>query len=96
MFVASIQVGVDTDLPGGPVLFIWPPSPENDKPWRRYQHLYLPFAYSLLFVIWRVDSIKVAWSRLAAGNANGGANGGLGLRKAANGANTNRFVKFST
>ena len=64
-------MGVDTDLPGGPVLFIWPPSPANDKPWRKFQHFYLPFAYSLLFVLWRVDSVKVAWGRLRSGNANG-------------------------
>mmetsp|Transcript_1434 Transcript_1434/g.2414 ORF Transcript_1434/g.2414 Transcript_1434/m.2414 type:complete len:513 (+) Transcript_1434:36-1574(+) len=57
------EVGVDEDLPGGPVLFIWPPSPENDRPWRKFQHLYLPFAYSLLFVVWRIDSVKVAWKR---------------------------------
>lgn len=57
------EVGVDEDLPGGPVLFVWPPSPENEKPWRKFQHLYLPFAYSLLFVVWRIDSVKVAWKR---------------------------------
>ena len=57
-----VKVGIDQDLPGGPVLFIWPPSPANDKPWRKYQHMYLPFAYSLLFVLWRVDSVKVSQS----------------------------------
>jgi len=56
-------VGIDEDLPGGPALFVWPPTPENDKPWRKFQHLYLPLAYSLLFVVWRIDSLKVAWSR---------------------------------
>mmetsp|Transcript_29651 Transcript_29651/g.66474 ORF Transcript_29651/g.66474 Transcript_29651/m.66474 type:complete len:462 (+) Transcript_29651:87-1472(+) len=57
------EVGIDQDLPGGPVLFIWPPATERDRPWRKVQHLYLPVAYSLLFVLWRVDSFKVAWKR---------------------------------
>ena len=55
------EVGVDEDLPGGPVLFIWAPNPKNDKPWRKFQHIYFCFAFCLLFVVWKVDSVKTVW-----------------------------------
>lgn len=56
-------VGVDEDLMVDPALFLWAPDPANDSPMRRFQHLYWAAPYSLLFLIWRVDSIRVAWKR---------------------------------
>jgi len=57
-------VGVDEDLMVDPALYLWAPSAENDNPLvRKIQHLYWPIPYSLLFAIWRIDSIKVAWQR---------------------------------
>ena len=39
------------------------PDPKNDAPWRKWQGMYLPAPMSLLFLIWRVDSIRVAIER---------------------------------
>lgn len=56
-------VGVDEDLMIDPALFLWAPDPKNDSPLRKFQHLYWMLPYSLLFLIWRVDSIRVAIRR---------------------------------
>merc|ERR1711966_614486 len=50
-------------------LFLWAPDPKNDAPWRKYQGMYLPAPMSLLFFLWRFDSITTAiqrknWSEL--------------------------------
>ena len=52
-------MGVDEDIATDPFLYQWPPAPENDSPLRKIQHwiFYIPFSF--LFVLWRVDSIKV-------------------------------------
>jgi len=57
------EVGIDEDIATDPALYIWAPDPKNDAPWRKYQGLYLPLPMSLLFFIWRFDSIKVAVER---------------------------------
>ncbi len=57
------EVTVDEDIATDPALFLWAPDPKNDVPWRKYQGLYLPFPMSLLFLIWRFDSVKVAIER---------------------------------
>jgi len=63
-------VGVDEDLMVDPALYLWPPSEENDnKLVRRIQHWYWFLPYSLLFAIWRIDSIKVALNRKLWGEA---------------------------
>lgn len=59
----GLQVGQDEDLSGGPLLYLWAPNPKRDKPWRRYQHLYVAGLFSLLHVLWRIDSLRVVWSR---------------------------------
>ena len=57
------EVSIDEDIATDPALFLWAPDPKNDAPWRKFQGLYLPFPMSLLFLIWRFDSIKVAIER---------------------------------
>jgi len=57
------EVTIDEDIATDPALFLWAPDPKNDVPWRKFQGLYLPFPMSLLFLIWRFDSIKVAIER---------------------------------
>lgn len=54
------EVGIDEDIATDPALFLWAPDPKNDAPWRKWQGHYLPAPMSLLFLIWRFDSIKVA------------------------------------
>eukprot|EP00796_Vickermania_ingenoplastis_P006617 gene6617-4737_t len=50
----------DADVHNEPVIFLWPPTEEEDTPFRRYQHFYYPLAYSLLYVSWRLQSLKFA------------------------------------
>mmetsp|Transcript_44961 Transcript_44961/g.123279 ORF Transcript_44961/g.123279 Transcript_44961/m.123279 type:complete len:484 (+) Transcript_44961:270-1721(+) len=56
-------VGIDEDLMVDPALFLWQPSPENDNWLRKIQHWYWALPYSMLFAIWRIDSVKVAMNR---------------------------------
>jgi len=45
-----------------PALFLWAPAKENDNPLiRKVQHLYWALPYSMLFALWRIDSLKVHW-----------------------------------
>merc|ERR1711966_419003 len=39
-------------------LYLWQPDPKNDSPMRKFQHLYWPVPFSVLFLYWRFDSIK--------------------------------------
>lgn len=57
------EVGIDEDIATDPALFLWAPDPKNDAPWRKYQGAYLPLPMSMLFLIWRFDSIRVAIER---------------------------------
>ncbi|KAG8469338.1 hypothetical protein KFE25_007856 [Diacronema lutheri] len=57
------EVGTDEDLMVDPALWLWPPNEQADKPWRQWQHRYVALPFSLLFHIWRFDSLKVAWTR---------------------------------
>merc|ERR1712070_270396 len=56
-------VGVDEDLMVDPFLFLWAPDPSNDSFFRKIQQYYWALPYSMLFAIWRGDSIKVAFRR---------------------------------
>ena len=56
-------IGHDEDLSGGPLLYLWPPSPARDKPWRPAQALYVGVLFSLLHVIWRVRPAPLLWHR---------------------------------
>ena len=53
-------MGCDEDIATDPFLYQWPPSPENDSPLRKIQHLIFFVPFSFLFALWRVDSMKVA------------------------------------
>lgn len=54
------EVGVDEDIATDPVLYVRPPDPSRDSFLRKIQHWTCFGAFSLLFVIWRFDSFKVA------------------------------------
>ena len=53
------EIGVDEDIATDPLLYVYPPSPERDSVFRKFQHLYLPLPLSMLFIIWRIDSMKL-------------------------------------
>ena len=53
------EMGVDEDIMTDPLLYVYPPKKSEDNALRPYQHLYAPIAFSLLFAIWRIDSMKV-------------------------------------
>ncbi|CAE8640251.1 unnamed protein product [Polarella glacialis] len=53
------EIGVDEDIATDPFLYIKPPDPSQDSFLRKFQHWTIALPFSLLFVIWRVDSIKV-------------------------------------
>jgi fatty acid desaturase len=50
---------VDEDIATDPFLFPFVPSPENDSPLRKIQHIIMPVAFSFLFALWRFDTMKV-------------------------------------
>mmetsp|Transcript_16921 Transcript_16921/g.28174 ORF Transcript_16921/g.28174 Transcript_16921/m.28174 type:complete len:459 (+) Transcript_16921:38-1414(+) len=53
------EVGYDEDIALDPFLYLWEPDPKNDVPWlRRWQHVFWPVPYSILFLYWRIDSIR--------------------------------------
>jgi len=56
-------VGIDEDLMVDPALYLWAPPPEKDTWVRKIQHIYWALPYSLLFAIWRIDSLKVTLKR---------------------------------
>jgi len=60
---ATNVMGLDEDLSGGPLLWLWAPDPSRDKLWRRWQNIYCGALFSLLHVVWRVDSAVVAYRR---------------------------------
>jgi len=52
------HVGIDVDIENDPVFHLFFPNPGNDVWFRRFQHIYFPFAASFLFVSWRIQSIQ--------------------------------------
>ena len=64
------EIGYDEDVALEPALYLWQPDPKNDSPVRKFQHLYWPIPFSVLFLYWRFDSIKYVvkekkWNELA-------------------------------
>lgn len=53
------EQGVDEDIATDPFLFTWAPDPKHDSPLRKIQHYIFFIAFSALFALWRVDTIKV-------------------------------------
>mmetsp|Transcript_34519 Transcript_34519/g.52978 ORF Transcript_34519/g.52978 Transcript_34519/m.52978 type:complete len:498 (+) Transcript_34519:34-1527(+) len=53
------EMGVDEDIATDPFLYQWAPAPEDDTPMRKVQHLVFPIPFSLLFLLWRFDSLTV-------------------------------------
>ena len=56
------EVGVDEDIMSDPFFFLWAPDPERDVAWRKFQHLYVAPVYSILFALWRFNSLKTVIS----------------------------------
>jgi acyl-lipid Delta6-acetylenase / acyl-lipid (9-3)-desaturase len=54
------EIGVDEDIATDPFLYIYPPNPSRDSPLRKLQGFLFPLPLSLLFVIWKFDSFKLA------------------------------------
>lgn len=57
--------GMDADIHNEPVLFLWVPDVSEDTKYRPYQHFFYLFAYALLYVSWRMQSLRFA---LGSGN----------------------------
>lgn len=53
------EIGADEDLATDPFLYIYPPNPARDSPLRKFQHLTCLFPLSLLFFVWKFDSLKL-------------------------------------
>lgn len=61
------EVGVDEDLATEPLLYVYSPAPEKDSILRKYQHIYFLLPLSMLFAIWRFDSLKLVLKDLKSG-----------------------------
>eukprot|EP00493_Phyllostaurus_siculus_P010807 UN10960 len=64
------EIGYDEDVALEPAIYLWQPDPKMDSPLRKFQHLYWPIPFSVLFPYWRFDSIKYVlkhkkWSEAA-------------------------------
>ena len=46
------------DIHNEPIIHLWFPDESKDAWYRKYQHIYYPFAYSLLHFSWRLQSIQ--------------------------------------
>lgn len=54
------RLEVDVDIHNEPIIHLWFPKPDTDVWYRKYQHIYYPFAYSFLHASWRMQSIEFA------------------------------------
>eukprot|EP00529_Nitzschia_sp_RCC80_P025286 CAMPEP_0113517836 /NCGR_PEP_ID=MMETSP0014_2-20120614/42489_1 /TAXON_ID=2857 /ORGANISM="Nitzschia sp." /LENGTH=538 /DNA_ID=CAMNT_0000415095 /DNA_START=274 /DNA_END=1890 /DNA_ORIENTATION=- /assembly_acc=CAM_ASM_000159 len=52
------EQGVDEDIATDPFLYTWAPDPSQDSPFRKVQHYLFWLPFSLLFALWRFDSMK--------------------------------------
>ena len=52
------EIGVDEDIMSDPFFYLWAPDAAADSQNRRLQHLYTPFVYSILFALWRFNSLR--------------------------------------
>jgi len=51
------EIGVDEDLATDPFLYVYPPDPKNDSPFRKIQHWVFWIPFSALFALWRIDTV---------------------------------------
>eukprot|EP00056_Hartaetosiga_gracilis_P016230 m.4372 g.4372 ORF g.4372 m.4372 type:complete len:391 (+) comp3872_c0_seq1:27-1199(+) len=58
--VLTNHVAHDADIHNQPLLFLWSPVRALDHQFRKYQHFYFPLLYSMLYISWRMESIKWA------------------------------------
>ena len=63
------QVGVDEDIMSDPFFFLWAPDPARDSRMRKLQHLYALPVYSILFALWRFNSVKTVAAKKLYGQA---------------------------
>jgi len=54
------EIGYDEDVALEPFIYLWQPRPDMDSNMRKWQHVYWPIPFSVLFLYWRFDSIKYA------------------------------------
>ena len=64
------EIGYDEDVALEPAIYLWQPDPKKDSFLRKYQHIYWPIPFSVLFLYWRFDSIRYVlkhkkWSEAA-------------------------------
>jgi fatty acid desaturase len=52
------EIGYDEDVALEPAIYLWQPDPKKDSWLRNFQHIYWPIPFSVLFLYWRLDSIK--------------------------------------
>jgi len=52
------EIGYDEDVALEPAIYLWQPDPKKDSFLRKYQHIYWPIPFSILFLYWRLDSIR--------------------------------------
>jgi len=57
------EIGYDEDVALEPAIFLWQPDPKKDSVLRKFQHLYWPLPFSVLFLYWRFDSIRYVLKR---------------------------------
>ena len=63
------EIGYDEDVALEPAIYLWQPDPKIDSPFRKWQHLYWPIPFSVLFLYWRFDSIKFVLKHKKMGEA---------------------------
>lgn len=51
-------VGRDEDIMSDPFFYLWAPDPARDSTMRKWQHLYVLPVYSILFALWRFNSLR--------------------------------------
>jgi fatty acid desaturase len=59
------EVGADKNLLAANIVWLWPPNQASDRPWRRWQHIYIPFISVALFPALRLQSLQFAWRHRA-------------------------------
>jgi fatty acid desaturase len=59
--VYTNYLGIDVDIENDPVFHLFFPAAKNDVFYRRFQHIYFPFAMSFLYISWKIQSLQYAF-----------------------------------